>query len=338
MTAIEPPFACQGRADHPASLFRMMLAGAAGAPFAVGNTSPAGGVDPYLGNAMAITGLASLNVQVGTGLVMIPNTTAWNGMYAGYNSATFNLAIAAASSTQWRTDRVDAVVVDPGDATANWNVVVTTGVFSSSSPGATPAAPANSVPLARILVVPNMTVTNGGGTVVDARVFTGLKGVFKTTSAAKPSLTCPEGTMWVESDTHQIGIILNGAYLYLVQSSRASADDPWHAFNPLSNAWAVGSGGFAQYRYSDDGRSIKISAKNLTPGTKTDGTIISTNFPAGYRPINNHEFPIAADALGGLTAGMARCTLDTTGNLKIFGVNAGTLSEISFDAEIPLDL
>lgn len=338
MAAVNPPWACQGRTDHPAALFRMALAGPTGSPFAAGGTSEVGGVDPYLGNAMAITGLASMNVQVGTGLVYIPSSTAWGGTYAGYNTATFNVALAASSSTQWRRDLICAVVTDPGDNTANWNVTATTGTFSSSAPGALPAQPANSVLLAIINVVPNMTVTNGGGTVQDARVFNGLKGIVRTTSGARPSLSCPEGTMWMESDTHQIGIIINGAYQYIVASARSTSDDTWHAFNPLSNSWSVPGGAFAQYRYTDDGRSVQISAKQISPGTKTDGTIVSTNFPAGYRPISNHEFPVACDQLGGLSTGMARMTLDTGGNLKIFGINGTTATEVSFDATVPLDL
>ncbi len=338
MAAIEPPYVCQGRTDHPAQLFRMALAGATGAPFAAGGTSPQGGVDPYIGQAMVVTGLASLNVQIGTGLVYIPATTAWNGMYAGYNTATFNVAIPAASATQWRSDYIVAQVTDPGDATANWAVNNVAGTFSASSPGALPALPANSIPLAIVRVVPNMTVTNGGGTVVDARIFNGLKGVFPTTSALKPATTCPNGTMWYESDTQLLGVLVNGSRKYIAFTSQLSSNDAWHAFNPLSNSWSVPGGGFAQYRYSNDGRSIKLSAKQLSPGTKTDGTVVSSNFPVGYRPINNHEFPISADALGGLTAGMARMTLSTAGNLTVFGVNAAGLSEISFDVEVPLDL
>jgi hypothetical protein len=334
MTAVNPPFVAQGRTDHPAALFRMMLAAASGSPFATGGTSPVGGVDPYLGGACAVTGLASMNVQIGTGVVFIPNSTAWNGMYAAYNSANFNLSIAASSSTQWRTDRVDAVVTDPGDNTANWNAVVTTGTFSSSSPGATPAAPANSIPLALIRVVPNMTVTNGGGTVVDSRIFNGLKGVFPTTSALKPSTSCPNGTMWYESDTQLLGVLVNGTRKYIAFTSQLTANDAWHAFNPLSNSWAVGSGGFAQYRYSNDGRSVKISAFNLTAGTVTDGTVVSNLFPAGYRPTSNHNFPVGCANVAG--SGSPRFTLDTSGNLKCFSIGAGT--NVSFETEVPLDL
>lgn len=336
MTAVNPPWACQGRSDHPAQLVRMAQAGATGAPFALGGTSPVGGVDPYFGAAALITGLASLNVQVGTGLIYIPNTTAWNGMYAGYNTANFNVSIAAASSTQWRTDRVDAVCTDPGDATAAWNAVVTTGTFSSSSPGATPAAPANSIPLALIRVVPNMTVTNGGGTVVDNRTMNGLKGVWPTTSALRPSLSCPNGTMWYESDTQALGVIVAGAYRYINVTAPA-VQDPWHNFNPLVTGWSVPVSGFAKYRKTFDNEVQITASLATTTGTAGDNlvTITSSALPAGYRPINNHPFAVATNIPA--TARQAFGQLLTTGHIQLNDVST-TASNVWWEVKIPLDV
>jgi hypothetical protein len=314
----------------------MAQAGATGAPFALGGTSPVGGVDPYFGAAALITGLASLNVQVGTGLIYIPNTTAWNGMYAGYNTANFNVSIAAASSTQWRTDRVDAVCTDPGDATAAWNAVVTTGTFSSSSPGATPAAPANSIPLALIRVVPNMTVTNGGGTVVDNRTMNGLKGVWPTTSALRPSLSCPNGTMWYESDTQALGVIVAGAYRYINVTAPA-VQDPWHNFNPLVTGWSVPVSGFAKYRKTFDNEVQITASLATTTGTAGDNlvTITSSALPAGYRPINNHPFAVATNIPA--TARQAFGQLLTTGHIQLNDVST-TASNVWWEVKIPLDV
>lgn len=301
MAAIEPPYACQGRTDHPASLFRIAHATSTGAPFAVGGTSPLGGVDPYFGAACAVTGLASMNVQIGTGVANIPSTTAWNGMYVGYNTANFNVSIAAASATQWRTDRVDAVVVDPGDATANWNAVVTTGTFASSSPGATPAAPANSVPLALIRVVPNMTVTNGGGTVIDNRLINGLKGVWPTTSTAKPSLSAPEGTMWFETDTNLLGIIVSGAYQYIPIGLNVA--DPWHSLGSFGLGWTIARG---RYRFTADGElEIDIS---LTGTGVPGGLLWPTTLPSQYRPAVTKRIPGVPD-----TGAACHTTISTGG-------------------------
>jgi hypothetical protein len=291
-----------------------------------------------MGQALIVTGLASMNVQIGTGVVHIPNTTAWNGMYTGYNTATFNVSIPAASSTQWRSDYIVAQIVDPGDATANWAVNDVVGTFSSSSPGALPALPANSIPLAIIRVVPNMTVTTGAGTIVDARVFNGLRGVFPTSSSARPSLTCPNGTIWYESDTHSLGVILNGAYQYLVDTTRSTSNDTWKPLT-LQNGFTFNTGGYASYRYADDGRSVKVSARGISPPASfAENTIVMT-LPSGYRPINPHEFAVATDLLAyvGSNAKGPRFTVDTAGTLRIWGV-AAAATTVSMDIDIPLDL
>jgi len=339
MTAVNPPWACQGRTDHPAALVRMAQAGATGAPFALGGTSPAGGVDPYFGQALAITGLASLNVQVGTGLVFMPNTTAWNGQYAGYNSATFNVALAAASSTQWRRDLIVAQCTDPGDNTANWNVVAVTGTFSSSAPGALPAQPANSILLAVVNFVPNMTVTNGGGTVVDSRVMNGLKGVWPTTSALRPSLSCPNGTMWYESDTQSLGVIIGGAYRYINVSAPA-VQDPWHNFNPLAAGWSVPVNGYAKYRKTFDNEVQIEGAIATTVGTSgTFTTITASALPAGYRPVNDHIFPVTTDqiATSPTTNQSPKGKIMTTGHIQLQAISSSA-NFIWWEVRCPLDI
>jgi hypothetical protein len=280
-----------------------------------------------------------MNVQIGTGLVYIPNTTAWNGMYAGYNTANFNVSIAAASGTQWRTDRVDAVCTDPGDNTANWNAVVTTGTFSSSSPGATPAAPANSTPLALIRVVPNMTVTNGGGTVVDNRLIAGLKGVWPTTSAARPSLSCPNGTMWYESDTQSLGVIVAGAYRYINVAAPA-VQDPWHNFNPLVTGWSVPANGYAKYRKTFDNEVQIEGAIATTAGTSgTFTTITQSPLPAGYRPVNDHLFPVTTDqiATSPTTNQSPKGKLMTTGHIQLQAISTSA-NFIWWEVRCPLDI
>jgi hypothetical protein len=313
------------------------MAGATGAPFASGATSPSGGVDPYLGQAMAVTGLASLNVQIGTGLVYIPNTTAWNGMYAGYNTATFNVTIPSVSTTQWRSDYIVAQVTDPGDNTANWAVVDVPGAFSSSSPGALPSLPANSIPLAIIRVVPNMTVTNGGGTVVDARVINGLKGVWPTTSSARPSLSAPNGTMWYEADTQALGVIVNGAYAYI--NTAVQIEDPWHNFNPLVTGWSVPAGGFAKYRKTFDNEVQLTCSIATTVGTSNVMTTITASpLPSGYRPPNNHVFAAATDAESGSPSAQSpRGQLLTTGHIQLQYIGAAA-NFAEFEVRIPLDV
>jgi hypothetical protein len=229
MAATNPAYACQGRTDHPAALFRMAQAGLHPGAMAAAATAPVGGVSPHFGSSLNVTGLASMNVTIGTGLVYMPNSTAWNGMYAGYNTATFTVAIAAASSTQWRTDLICATMTDPGDNTAAWNVQAVTGTNSSSSPGSTPSLPANSVPIALIRVTPSMTITTGAGTIVDNRAYIGLQGAIITTSSNRPPTSSPNGTTWYETDTKGYGVIINNAYQYIAFGS--VAPDAWHTIS-----------------------------------------------------------------------------------------------------------
>ena len=282
MSAVNPPWACQGRTDHPAALVRMSQASLRFGNMALGATVPVGGVHAQYGQALAISGLASMNVQVGTGVAVMPSSTAWNGTYTGYNTASFNLAIAAASTTQWRTDLVYAVTTDPGDNTANWNVAVATGTFSSSSPGTTPTLPNNAIPLALVRVVPNMTVTNGAGTVVDSRVFLPLDGPWPTTSAAAPvGGTQPDGTMWYETDTDQVGILVNGTKQYFLTGS---APDTMHTSTAFVNGWT----GIIAYIRSQDGW-VDFSANIATSPFGTDNQNF-WNIPTGYQATGDVSF------------------------------------------------
>lgn len=335
MAITNPPYVCQGRTDHPAALFRMALAAVQPGPMLVGATSPVGGVNINFGNALQVTGLASMNVQVGTGFCLMPNSTSWNGMYGGYNASTLNLSISAASSTQWRTDRVDAVVVDPGDNTANWTPVVTIGTLSSSAPGATPAAPANSTPLALVRVVPNMTVTNGGGTVVDNRVYQTLPGVWPTTSTNRPSLSDPEGMMWFETDTNLLGIIVNGTYEYILLGT--AAPDTWHDFRPANAGFNGSNSGEypPQYRKTPDGMYVEFMGSVGLPASGMNATNVFTNaMPAGYRP--NHHSPIPAVCSN---SEVVDFNILTNGMIQLGGFTGSGSGVLAYlNGRIPLDV
>jgi hypothetical protein len=329
---INPAYVMQGRTDHPAQLFRLALAGVASSPVVAGATAPGGGVNPYLGGRLAVTGLASLSVQVNTGLVYIPNSTAWQGLYAGFNTSTYNVSIPSASSTQWRRDYIAAVVTDPGDNTANWNIIDVAGTFSSSSPGALPSLPANAVPLAIVNVVPNMTVTNGSGTVADARLWQPLGGPWTTTSSARPSTSAPNGTMWYETDTNQLGVIINGAYKYV---NVGTAADTWHTAT-YQNGWGPQAAGL-DLQYTKLQNGLVATLGRLTCGsTFSGGPQTIATLPTGYRPTQPSAY-IASQAHGGSgttppyeITGSGLVVVDSSGNVKVYGaMNAGQFLEVS---------
>jgi hypothetical protein len=318
----------------------MALGGIASAPYAAGGTSPAGGVNPSLGNGLAVTGLASMNVQVGTGLAYVPSSTAWNGVYAAYNAATFNVVIAASSSSQYRRDYIVAQVTDPGDATANWNAVAVTGAFSSSAPGALPAIPANSIPLAIVAVTPNMTVTNAGGTVSDARTLLPLQGVWPTTSSNRPPTTAQEGTMWFEQDTNQLGIIINGSYSYIPVSGTST--DTWHDLRPAVTGWSGSVSGEypPQYRKSSDGQHVELFGMVQIGNPPYTGVNVFANpLPAGYRPNHSVRLPCFIQNNGSSSLVTTPYTyILTTGYIQFSNFPAGLAgSVVSITGQFPLD-
>jgi hypothetical protein len=329
-----PPYVAQGRTDHPAVLFRMTLAGMLSSPMPAGTTGGnGGGVHPSIGNSLVVTGQGSMNVSIDTGLIYIPSTTAWNGNYACYNSASVSVAVPAASSTQWRRDYIAAVVTDPGDNTANWSIVNVEGAFSSSAPGSLPSLPNNAIALGVVNVVPNMTVTNGAGTISDFRRWLPLSGPWLTTSSVKPSLSAPAGTLWYETDTNKLGVIQNGAYQYF--STNPVIDDTWHTITP-DGGWSGVASGYAapSYRKTDTGDLQLTGCMDFGSATTSDHNLNSSNpLPAGYRPVTGKVFR-AAD----LASGRGSVQISTGGIIEMLSNSSTNSRYCEIDAIITLSL
>jgi hypothetical protein len=342
MAPVQPAGWLQNRTDHPASIFRLQMAALLTGAMTASATSPGGGVHPSFGNHLNVSGTGGLNVSVDTGAVFMPGSTAWQGAYFGYNTASYTVAIATPSGSQWRSDYICARQQDTvfGDATDNWDIVDVVGTNSSSAPGALPTLPNNAVPLAIIRVTPGMTVTSGAGTVVDARVYAPLAGTIYTTSAARPSLSCRNGTMWYENDTNLLGVIVNGAYQYIpTNASTTPAAGPWTQFNPLSNSWAVASPYTAawvrQLNYPPN--CVQITAK-MTPGTVTDGTLVGT-LPSGFRPNTTQIIPVATDILkipSGSNNEASHFFINSSGQVTCNGIGL-TATYVGVNAIFPMD-
>lgn len=329
---VQPAAYLQNLTTHTAATYRAAIAAGIGAGLTpAGSTSFVGGVHPALGNRLAVTGTAGLNVAVDTGMVVMGASTAWGGVYTGVNTASYTVAIAAVSTTQWRTDLIVARQHDTanGDGDDNWDIVPVTGTFASSSPGATPTAPNNSVPLALIRVVPNMTVTNGVGTVVDFRNYLNLGGQLYTTSSNRPPLTAPEGTEWYETDTHMGGQIVNGAYAYQYNIPGAAAlSDTWHALPVLQNSWTLITGlPISGYRKCPWDPTLVQFQAAVQAGTRADGTTLLT-LPGGYAAVGNYQrIDCSCDITGWTTprtdGADAFLRFDTSGNAVLYGLPNG---------------
>jgi hypothetical protein len=311
----------------------MALAGCSGGPFAQGLTAPSGGVHPSFGNQLAAVGTASMTVNVDTGLVYMGGSTAWQGTYAGVNTGLYGVTVPAANSSQWRSDYICAQQLDTAyaGATDTWDIVDVPGTFSGSAPGSLPALPASSVPIAIVRVVPNMTATNGGGTVVDARRYTALPGPLYTTSTNKPALTCPEGTMWFETDSNKLGIIISGAYVYLYAPA-----DPWHTMS-LTNSWTNRGAGFptAKYRLiTSPPNSVQIVGA-ISAGTLN--VAFASALPAAYIPATLQSLVADVRAFTTTTLNtIPALDISTAGVPTLGGLPAGT-TVVHFNGIYSLD-
>lgn len=338
---VNPAFILQARTDNTAQSMRMALSVAVAADMAVGATSPNGGVHPAFGGLLNVTGTAGMSVNVDTGLVYIPSTTAWEGSYAGWNTASYAVTIPASNATQWRMDYIAAVQNDSATSTSyggvttgadGWDIVNVEGTFSGSAPGVLPALPPNAISLATIAITPNMTVTTGLGTVTDARSWVSLPGVIPCTSSTRPALSAPEGTLFYESDTHMPGIIINGAYQYLYPiPGQATVEDTWHNLSSLVNSWtsngALPLNGYRRPPYDPTQMEIIL---NVNAGVTTDGTTI-VNLPAPYRVSANYQrLPVSTDIE---SAGWTSPRSDgaspyvrftTTGDVVVYGLPHGS--------------
>jgi hypothetical protein len=284
-----------------------------------------------MGNRLLVTGTSGLTVNVDTGAVYIPASTAWNGLYCGWNIASYSVALSAISATQWRQDYIAAVQTDTGGAGDTWDIIDVVGTNSGSAPGALPTLPNNAVPLAIIACTPAMTVTNGIGTVSDARAWAPLTAPLPCTSSTRPSLACPEGTQFYESDTHMPGIIINGQYQYLYPIPGAAATiDPWHDFPALSNSWTVnGTTPLSGYRRAPFDPTIMQMIVNFHSGVITNGTVI-VNLPSPYRVSANYQrVDLSTDIeTAGWTSpradgGSPYLRFSTTGDISVWGLPNG---------------
>ena len=116
--------------------------------------------------------------------------------------------------------------------------------------------------------------------------------------------------------------------------------ETWTPFNPLLNSWAV-AGGYANavVRLLSSPRNCIQFDAYMSVGTATDGTIIG-QVPARFCPQQSKTFPGWTDvqrvASGSNDEG-CRFSLDTSGNIRCFGVAAAATIAGLTTAAIPLD-
>jgi hypothetical protein len=166
-----------------------------------GGLRPLGGVQREMGAGYAVAqnGSPNMSVNVQGGVALVPGTEGLTqGSYIVVNSATENLAIAAAHATLARIDRVGIRVRDQAYSGADNDAanVVVTGT-PSGSPVA-PAEPNNFLTLA-LVSVPAADTTITTSQITDMRI----------------GLCAPGGVIWCPSTNRPVaGQILTGQEIY----------------------------------------------------------------------------------------------------------------------------
>jgi hypothetical protein len=111
-----------------------------------------------------------------------------------------------------------------------------------------------------------------------------------------------------------------------------------HNLTTMSNSWAIGAGGHAQYMLNANGELV-LSFKILTPGAVSDGTVIfpSGSLPANYRPVGLRRVAAYTDVLKISAGNYEGCAieLETDGSIQVYGLNAAA-SRLECYVAIPI--
>lgn len=152
MTALNPPLHLQNRTDHTSQGDRLLLRSL----WRVGGRAQSGDL------TVAAQGSPNMSVTVSSGAAIVPGTeSAFQGTYHCFNDGSVTVTIAASDTTNPRKDIIVARVQDQfySGGTNAWSLAAVTG--TPAGVPVAPAAPANSIILAEILVPANSTtVTN----------------------------------------------------------------------------------------------------------------------------------------------------------------------------------
>lgn len=208
----------------------------------------------------------------------------YQGTYHVQNRGNLTLTVTAADSTNPRKDLVvarvrDAVALGSGSLN-DWDIVVVAGTAAASP--VSPAAPANSVVLARIDIAPNATsITNAN--ITDLR--------FTTAGQMRPPggvQVDPDGTFLSTGDfTGQVRVRLDTgefsrwdgtAWQRLAGGTVAKVTPTW------ATGWGQAIGDNAVVLWKDSGGIVHLAGVAYNQNTFTPAGELVMTLPVGYRP------------------------------------------------------
>jgi len=158
-----------------------------------------------LGLKVTQSGSPAMSVDIATGTCLVPGTEGTRqGQYTVVNDASITATITASHPTLPRIDLITITIRDAQYSGAFNDAVLTVTAGTPASSPAVPAAPANSLILAQVLVgAAVVTIVNAN--ITDRRLpITASGGIMLCTSGTKPTNGLYEGLFIFMTDTNQL--------------------------------------------------------------------------------------------------------------------------------------
>lgn len=295
-----------------------------------GPSSVAGGTRSAVrytdGSDLQVYGTGTYEVRVRPGMAVIEADGTGQGAYVFRSDGTVSLTLPTADPTNSRIDVVYAQVFDDdvdGGGTKGGTIGFVQGTATAvPSPM---AIPDNAVKLAEVTVPPA-----GGALVVSDRRewFAGPGGIIRTTSAQRPSLQAPTGSLVYESDTGKWVAKNNSGQWGTIFDPQAT----WTDITSLNSNYVWQSGKQGQWRRNGDLVTLRGEIRRSSGLVNLNGTEYDMfTLPEGARP--NRTMFAAGGANNGLPGGPTiRWDIRANGTVAVFGQPAQSAAQwVSID-------
>lgn len=110
-----------------------------------------------------------------------------------------------------------------------------------------------------------------------------------------------------------------------IEMVTSNALEVWKLIAPLNTWTNVASNvQFAYRKVPSPADTVEVIGL-LQAGNRNDGIVLG-NLPVGYRPVNTQWFPVSINVTPPVGGHSPHVTVDAAGDIKVFGVNAATMS------------
>ena len=265
------------------------------------------GVADYGSMKVSQSGTPAMTVSVAAGHALIAGTQTSNqGFYISYNDAATTVAIATASPTLPRIDRIVVTVQDSFyGGTANNQVIFQALTGTPNASPVAPATPANSISLATIAVAANQT-TVVNGNITDTRTSAELTETIISASATAANTLALEGIVGQtgkllrindNTGTQKFAVSLDGTLTFQDGSTQTTAAtyDPNLTINTQTGTTYTVVAGDAQKLITlSNASAITLTiASNATQALPVGTQVTVSQFGAGQVTIVGASSPAA---------------------------------------------